>query len=101
MKEDHENTHHLWKGLLELGFEVPEPQTNMVFADSTSLNFTFEKIIEEMDKIQKDSNEKILIEGEGHSARIVLHLQTPLYSVDKLLALLKQALENLKSSQTK
>jgi len=90
MKQDHENAKILQKGLLELGFEADQPQTNMVYGNSKKLGISWEKIIEDLEKKQQGDQEKVLVEGTGYEARIVIHLQTPKEGIEKLLYLLKE-----------
>jgi threonine aldolase len=92
MQEDHDNAKALQKGLVLIGFEVVEPQTNMVYADSKKLNLDWETIIERIATLE-DGGEKVLIEGSGYEARIVLHLQTPLEAVQRLLHVLEKVVQ--------
>jgi len=95
MKVDHENAKILRSGLVKLGFEADEPQTNMVYANSKKLNITFEHIIEEIEK-RNTKEEKVLIEGGPYEARIVVHHQTPKEGIEKLLSILESILKDTK-----
>jgi len=93
MKLDHENAKLLHTGLIELGFESDEPQTNMVFINSKKLGLTIDKIVEEVKNKQVSldpSSPRVLIEGSGYDARLVVHLQTPTPAIQSLLHLLKE-----------
>jgi threonine aldolase len=91
MKEDHEHARYLYEELKKIGFEVEEPQTNMLHVNSQKLNIQFEEIISEMDSIQKkEGNDGIvLLEGENYYCRIVIHHQITLEGINKLIELLK------------
>lgn len=96
MKKDHENAKILHKGLIELGFEAKVPQTNMVWANSTKLGVRFEDITQKLNDLQKTTQEnefKVLIEGEGFSARLVVHFQISLEGIQLLLKLLGTAIQ--------
>jgi threonine aldolase len=95
MKLDHQNAKMLYEGLKVLGFSGPEPQTNMTWVNAQPLNLTWESIIEKFDSIQVSTSERILIEGEGNVARIVVHFQTPSEGVKLLLDYLKKSLQLL------
>jgi len=95
MKEDHTNTRILYEKLIALGFELPAPQTNMLFPDSTKLRLTFDEIIPEMNLHQSTEEEKVIMEGSGYRARLVIHLQTPKEAIDKIGQLLHKSIASL------
>lgn len=99
MKHVHEVTKELHKVLVSLGFEADEPETNMIFISSEKLQLPFEKIIEEMTKRQEGKDVKVIFEGEGTEARIVVHHQTPLESVTAVKDLLTPILKDLKTKE--
>jgi len=93
MKLDHENAKLLYTGLLELGFESDEPQTNMVYINSKKLGLTIDTIVEGVKNKQvglDSSSPRVLIEGSGYDARLVVHLQTPIAAIQSLIHLLKE-----------
>jgi len=99
MKQVHNDTKILYRGLIELGFEGLEPQTNMVFANCKKLSLNWQSIVAFIEKEQIEEKEsKVVLEGTGHSARFVLHLQTDSEGVKRLLELLKKAITALKQN---
>eukprot|EP01114_Cavostelium_apophysatum_P017345 TRINITY_DN5136_c0_g1_i1.p1 TRINITY_DN5136_c0_g1~~TRINITY_DN5136_c0_g1_i1.p1 ORF type:complete len:394 (-),score=77.90 TRINITY_DN5136_c0_g1_i1:4-1116(-) len=96
MKVDHENTKVLHDGLVKLGFDVTTPETNMVFVNSEKLGVTFERITEAIAKLNTQSEPKILIDGSKFDSRLVVHFQTPLEAIQKLLQVLETALKETK-----
>eukprot|EP01118_Nematostelium_gracile_P007294 TRINITY_DN2361_c0_g1_i1.p1 TRINITY_DN2361_c0_g1~~TRINITY_DN2361_c0_g1_i1.p1 ORF type:complete len:395 (+),score=97.57 TRINITY_DN2361_c0_g1_i1:94-1185(+) len=93
LKTDHENAKTLWKGMIELGFEGDEPQTNMVWLSCKKLNTNWETLIQEMHKKQKDDEDKLLVDGSGWETRFVLHHQLEIEGVHKLIRIMKEIVQ--------
>jgi len=96
MKTDHENTKILYQGLIKLGFEATVPETNMIFVNTSKLNMTIEDIIAQINEINKGEEDRVLIEGAVYGMRLVVHFQTPLEGVQKLLQVLERIVKNKK-----
>lgn len=69
LKEDHENTHHLYKSLKEInGLQIEEPDTNILFIEYSNFDIDAHMMAEELKK------RGILVYGEyGTRTRFVCH----------------------------
>ena len=101
--EDHENAAELAAGLVELGFDVTPPETNMVWCGPPEdLHLPFESVAQRL-----WSEERIRVGdaysgpggrnpwGDNKSLRFVTHLQTPRSAVRALLGGLAKLLRHL------
>jgi len=96
MKVDHENTRDLYAKLIPLGFEINEPETNIIYLNSSKLNLTFEDIIPRMSQVQQPEEPLVLIEGEGYVCRIIVHFQTPSEAIQLLVKTLEKVIQSFK-----
>ena len=82
MEEDHKNAAKLAEGLVQMGFKVVPPHTNIIYADFSSISS--EKFSTIKERLEKEHS--ILISGYGASAtRIVVHLQVTSEHIDHFL----------------
>jgi len=100
MKQVHADAKTLHRGLIKLGFEALEPQTNILFVNSKKLSLNWQPILSFIEKEQaEEKEEKVLLEGSGFILRLVLHHQTDIHAVHKLLILLEKAIIALKPKE--
>ena len=84
LKEDHERARTLAEALKELGAEVVEPETNIVFFDMRSCGKSNYQVVEELSK--KD----VLMSEIGNQIRAVTHLDIDDNDIESAINSIKQ-----------
>ena len=84
LKEDHKRARKLGEALKELGAEVVEPETNIVFFDMTPCGKTNYEIVQELSK--KD----VLVSEIGNQIRAVTHLDIDDGDIDSAINTINQ-----------
>ena len=90
LAEDHANARALARGLAQIpGITVEEPETNLVFFDTTGTGLTADELAERI------RNEGVQVSTMGHyRARACTHLDVDLAGIELALRIIRHALTN-------